>query len=54
MRYYGYDHFSKCVEEAKCFIYTSKHKGSKHKYSIKSYRKRLEPCKDFATKYANY
>jgi hypothetical protein len=50
---YGRDHFGKCVEEAKCFVCTGKHEGSKHEYSVESYGKRSEPYEHFAAKYAN-
>jgi len=54
MRYYSRDHFGKCVEEAKYFIYASKHKGSKHEYSVESCSKRAGLYKHYAAKYANY
>ena len=53
MRCCSYDHFSKYVEEAKCFIYASKHDGSKHECTIESCSKRAEPYEHYAVRYAN-
>jgi hypothetical protein len=53
MRCYGYNHFSKCIEEAKYFICASKHKGSKHEYIIESYSKQAELYKHYIARCAN-
>jgi hypothetical protein len=51
--YYSRDHFGKCVEEAKCFIYTEGHEGAKHEYNTEGYSKKTEPCKHYEAKCAN-
>lgn len=30
LHYYGQDHFSKCTEAPRCFIYAGEYEGSKH------------------------
>jgi hypothetical protein len=42
IHYYSRDHFGKCVEEAKCFIYAKGHKGAKHKCNTEGYSKKTE------------
>jgi hypothetical protein len=53
MRCCGRDHFGKCVEEARCFVYAGNQEGREHECTIESCSKRSEPCEHYAAKCAN-
>jgi hypothetical protein len=53
MHCYGRNHFSKCIEVAKCFVCADQHKGSEHSYLVDRCGKKATACEHQAAKCAN-
>jgi hypothetical protein len=53
IRCYGRDHFSKCAEEAKCFVCTGDYEGINYQYAVEGCSKKLEPCEHHVAKCVN-